>query len=211
MSVDLSTLIESLPLSLLAPWAGEPPWRLTAEAEAIVSRLLAELPIGDFVLAGGIALHRTATIEMGAILKPPAIVGARAFVAAGAYVRGGVWLDEACSVGPGSEVKSSFLFRSSRLAHFNFVGDSILGADVNLEAGSVIANHRNDRTDREIRVRIADRVIRTGVDKFGALIGDGARIGANAVLAPGTLIARHQVVGRLVLIDQDVDPLTSKT
>jgi bifunctional N-acetylglucosamine-1-phosphate-uridyltransferase/glucosamine-1-phosphate-acetyltransferase GlmU-like protein len=61
-----------------------------------------------------------------------------------AYLRAGVWLGEGCVVGPGAELTSSFLFAGSKLAHFNFVGDSILGNDVNLEAGSIVANHRNE-------------------------------------------------------------------
>lgn len=52
-----------------------------------------------------------------------------------AYLRGGVWLERSCVVGPGAELKSSFLFDGSKLAHFNFVGDSIVGCEVNLEAG----------------------------------------------------------------------------
>lgn len=44
--------------------------------------------------------------------------------------------------------------------------------------------------------------IETGVDKFGALVGDGVKIGANAVVAPGAFIAPGMVVPRLVLLDQ---------
>jgi NDP-sugar pyrophosphorylase family protein len=160
----------------------------------------------EFRRDGEVAIHRTATIESGAVVKGPAIIGARCFVAAGAYLRGGVWLDERCVVGPGAEVKSSFAFRGSKLAHLNFVGDTILGSDVNLEAGSVVANHRNERADKQVRVRIGTELLATGVEKFGALVGDGARIGANTVLAPGTLIKPGAVVPRLSLVDQEQGP-----
>ena len=113
------------------------------------------------------------------MVKGPAIIGAECFIANGAYLRGGVWLDERCIIGPGSELKSSFVFSGSKLAHLNFVGDTILGSDVNLEAGSVIANHRNERIDKQIRVRIGAMLHSTGVEKFGALVGDRVRIGAN--------------------------------
>lgn len=99
-------------------------------------------------------------------------------------------------------MKSSLLFAGSRLAHLNFVGDSILGADVNCEAGAVIANFRNERKDRRIRILQDGEVIDTGVERFGAVLGDGARIGANAVIAPGALLAPSQVVPRLGLVDQ---------
>lgn len=37
----------------------------------------------------------------------------------------------------------------SKLAHVNFVGGSILGADVNLEAGAIITNRRNELDEKE--------------------------------------------------------------
>lgn len=201
----MPTVLEFIALARSSPlsrWIEQPPWLITAKATAIVRSILDGLP-ADFRRNGEIAIHRTATIEDGAVVKGAAIIGPGCFVASGPYLRGGAWLDEACVIGPGSELKSSFMFHGTKLAHFNFVGESILGADVNLEAGSVIANHRNERTDKEIHVRIGDGLVATGVEKFGALVGDGAKIGANAVIAPGALIAPGTVIGRLSLVDQD--------
>ena len=90
----------------------------------------------------------------------------------------------------------------STLAHLNFVGDSIKGADVNVEAGAVVANHYNERRNREIRVYIRGQEIRSGVEKFGAVIGDHCRLGANAVLSPGTVLEPNAVVSRLALVNQ---------
>jgi NDP-sugar pyrophosphorylase family protein len=190
---------------LPAPYRGRAPWQLTAQSAALVRTLLAERAGDEFVVTEEIAVHRTAIIEPGAVLKGPLIVGRGCWIAAGAYLRGGCWLGERCILGPGAELKSSLMFAGSKLAHFNFVGDSILGRDVNLEAGAVVCNYRNERGDKEIRVRVDGRAIATGVDKFGALIGDGARIGANAVLAPGTVLAPGIVVPRAWAIDQDAD------
>jgi acetyltransferase-like isoleucine patch superfamily enzyme len=64
---------------------------------------------------------------------------------------------------------------------------------VNLEAESVICNHRNEH-------RAAGSP--AAAVQFGALIGDGTRIGANAVLAPGTVLRPNSIVGRLELVDQ---------
>lgn len=157
----------------------------------------------EFRREGEIACHASAVIEPGAAIKGPAIIGQGCFVAASALLRGGVWLDEGCVIGAGVELKSVFMFSGSRAAHFNFIGDSVVGSDVNFEAGSVVANHRNERQDKRIRVTFDGNAIETGTEKFGALIGDGSRIGANAVLAPGTLLKPRTVVPRLGLIDQD--------
>ena len=91
---------------------------------------------------------------------------------------------------------------SSTLAHLCFVGDSLIGSDVNLEAGVVVANHWNERAEQAITVRVGGQSIQTSVVKFGALIGDHSRVGANAVLSPGTVLAPRTVVARLGLVDQ---------
>lgn len=155
----------------------------------------------EYRIYDGFAIHPSATVEPGAVLKGVGIIGPRCFVAAGAYLRGGVYLDADCVVGPGSELKITVMLANSCVAHFNFVGDSILGSDVNIEAGAVIANHRNELPGRTIRIAIGNETVDTGISKFGSLIGDHARIGANAVLAPGTLLSPRTTAGRLQLID----------
>jgi len=98
------------------------------------------------------------------------------------------------------------VFGGTALAHLNFVGDSVVGAGVNMEAGSVVCNHRNERSDKQIFVRSGQggALQGTGCEKFGALIGDGVRIGANAVIAPGALLLPGSVIGRASLLDQEV-------
>ena len=192
--LQIQDFIATCPSSALAAWATRPPFDLTSSSAAVVRELLSVLSPLEYLFTGEVAIHRTAAIEPGATLKGPLIVGAECFVASGSYIRGGCWLAEQCTVGPGVELKSSFVFAQTTLAHFNFVGDSIVGANVNLEAGAIVCNFRNERPAAERRA------------KFGALIGDGSRIGANAVLAPGTILPSHTVVARLALIDHELSP-----
>ena len=119
-----------------------------------VPTISATLPTDEFDISDELAVHRSAVVELGAVLKGPLILGAGCFVAAGAYVRGGNWVAERCILGPGAELKSSFVFGGTKLAHFNFVGDSVLGEDVNLEAGSIICNYRNERASNDVLVRL---------------------------------------------------------
>ncbi|MCI8211196.1 transferase [Pseudomonas sp. S25] len=177
------------------------PWQMTQQCENFVSTIMANLG-PDYERQGDIAIHKTARVEDGAVLKGVIVIGPNCFIAAGAYLRGGVFLGSDCIVGPSCELKSSFMLDRSKLAHFNFVGDSLLGQDVNIEAGAVIANYRNEFAGAHIRIQHGDRTIETGVAKFGALVGDGSRIGANAVIAPGALLQRGSVVPRLGLVDQ---------
>ena len=201
--IRLTEYIAGFHQSPLAPWAELAPWELAIQAPVIVRQLLGQLPPDDYVIHDEIAIHRTAIVEPGALLKPPLIIGAHCFIASGSLLRGGCWLDEHCIIGPGAELKTSFVFSASKLAHFNFVGDSVLGHGINLEAGSIVANYRNERDDKEVQVRIDGVLQRTGCDKFGALLGDQCRIGANAVLAPGSVLKPARVVGRGQLFDAE--------
>jgi len=178
------------------------PWKLTADLSHLIERFATSLDASAFRESAGVLVHHKATIEPGAIIKPPAIISAGCLVASTAYLRGGVLLDREVTIGPACEVKSTIVLDSSSLAHLSFVGDSVVGSDVNLEAGVVVANHVNERPDQKIAIHIGGESIPTGVLKFGALIGDHSRIGANAVLSPGTVLPPHTVVARLGLIDQ---------
>jgi NDP-sugar pyrophosphorylase family protein len=200
-SVSVGEFVRRFSSGAFSGLAAMPPWRLTGAIAQIVSGRLARLG-RDYRVKGDIGVHETARIEEGAVVKGPAIIGPSCFIAACAYLRGGVFLEEGCIVGPSAELKSSFMFKGSKLAHLNFVGDSILGEDVNCEAGSMIANHRNELDDKRIKIAFQGRVVETGVDKFGALIGDGVRLGANAVVAPGALILPGTIIERLQLVDQ---------
>ncbi|MBC3372309.1 transferase [Pseudomonas sp. SWRI92] len=177
------------------------PWAVTQDCENRILALLEALGAG-YRRQGNIAVHETAVIEQGAVLKGAVIIGEGCFVATGAYLRGGVYLGRNCIIGPSCELKSTFMLDGSKLAHFNFVGDSLIGESVNVEAGAIIANYRNELDGAAIKIRHEDYVIETGVSKFGALVGDGCKIGANAVIAPGALLRPKTYVPRLGLIDQ---------
>ncbi|TDK51844.1 DapH/DapD/GlmU-related protein [Pseudomonas moraviensis] len=177
------------------------PWAVVQDCESRILKLLETLGPG-YRRRNNCAIHETAIVEQGAVLKGAIIIGEGCFVAAGAYLRGGVYLGKNCIVGPSCELKSTFMLDGSKLAHFNFVGDSLIGEAVNIEAGAIIANYRNELDGADIKIRHEDQVIETGVSKFGALVGDGCKIGANAVIAPGALLRPDTRVPRLGLIDQ---------
>ena len=157
----------------------------------------------DYIRRGEAIIHPTAVVEENVIFRGPTIMGAGCHVKANAYFRKGVWLGEDVTIGPGCEIKRSLICDRTAIAHFNYIGNSLIGADVNFEAGSITANHFNEREDKSISVLVDGRRHPTGVTKFGAVVGDGCRIGANAVLSPGTILLPGTVVGRLQLVDQE--------
>lgn len=136
-------------------------------------------------------------------IEGPVIIGENCDIRHGAYIRPGTIISDNCVIGHASEVVRSIVLPGAKLPHFNYVGDSIIGKGVNLGAGVRIANLRLD--EKEIIIHFEGERIRTGLKKFGALVGDGAMIGCNAVLNPGTIIQPHArvapgvVVGGVVL------------
>lgn len=177
------------------------PWQLANRIEELLAAFFETLP-GHYIIRDNLAYHESAVIEAGALIRGRAIIGPGCYIASSALLRSGVLLGKGVTIGPGSEIKSSVIADNSSLAHFNYIGNSLVGSDVNFEAGSVIANHHNDRIDKRIFVRIPDNgIFDTGETKFGALVGDRCKIGANAVLSPGTLLLPDTIVKRLTLIE----------
>ncbi len=177
------------------------PWDITNDLSNILRKISPSLG-DDFLIKDNIAIHKTAVIESGVTLKGPVIIGENCFIGANAYFREGVYLCSSVKIGPGCEIKSSIIFDHSTAAHFNYIGNSIIGSHVNFEAGSIAANHYNERTDKQISVLVNSAIIQTGVEKFGALVGDHSKIGANAILSPGTILKPNSIVKRLELVEQ---------
>lgn len=197
---EVSDYVDRLP-PCLVDQGSQPPWVAASEAAAVVAQVIGMLP-AHFEIRGDVAIHRSATVHSSVVITGPTIVDEGAVVGPYCRLREGVYLGRQTSLGPSTEVKSSFVNAGSALAHLNYVGNSVIGEDVNLEAGVVVANHFNERVDKVIFVLADGERTATGVTKFGAAIGSGSRIGANAVTTPGTLLRKNSIVGRLELVDQ---------
>lgn len=190
----LPPLFDALP----APWAERfdplAPWALLGEP---LAEVLAALPserieaaLGpDVHLAGdGIVIGRGTRIHPTAVIEGPVWIGEDVEIRPGAYVRGGVWIGDGCVVGANTEVKCAILLPHAKAPHLNYVGDSILGAGVNLGAGTVLSNFRHD--GGEVRIPAAGGALATGRRKLGAILGDGVLTGCNCVLHPGAVVGR---------------------
>jgi NDP-sugar pyrophosphorylase family protein len=177
------------------------PWEIIDNLEEILLQIIKGLD-SNYKIESNIAIHNSATIEQGVILKGTIVIAENCFVGANAYLRGPIYLGCAVKVGPSSEIKQSILLDDTAIAHFNYIGNSIIGKNINFEAGSICANHLNERPDKTIFITLNNLMIDTKVKKFGALVGDNSKIGANAVLSPGTILQKESIVKRLELIEQ---------
>ncbi len=188
------------------------PWEAIARLGETLARLLPPgVVIADRAVVEGAVLQgdrilvsEEAAIEPGAvILDGPVFVGPGARVRAGAYVRGPAFVGRGAIVGHATEVKNGILLARARAPHFNYVGDSILGHEVNLGAGSILSNFRLD--GRSIKVTWEGRRLDTGLRKLGALVGDGASIGCNVVCNPGTILLPGTLVAPVRTVSGTVE------
>lgn len=137
--------------------------------------------VGDRIVVG-----KGSRIAPGATLEGPIFIGEDVDIRPGAYLRGGVWIGDGCTVGAHTEVKRSILLPGAKAPHLNYVGDSILGAGVNLGAGTILSNFRHD--GREVLITTPEGKLSTGRRKLGAILGDGVNTGCNCVLHPGVVV-----------------------
>jgi NDP-sugar pyrophosphorylase family protein len=146
----------------------------------------------------GVHLEGPVHIEPGvdlpayATIIGPAWIGAGTQIRQGALIRGNVIAGEGCVLGNASEFKNCLLMDGVQAPHYNYVGDSILGNRAHLGAGAICSNLRLDR--KAVVVHLASGAVDTGLKKFGAILGDEAEVGCNAVLNPGTCLGRKSLV-----------------
>ncbi|MDY7038425.1 MAG: glucose-1-phosphate thymidylyltransferase [Thermodesulfobacteriota bacterium] len=147
---------------------------------------------GATLFDSNIFIGKGTAIEPGALIKGPTIIGNKTEVRQGAYVRGNCLIGDSCVVGHTTEVKTAIMLNDAKAGHFAYIGDSILGNNVNLGAGTKLANLKI--MDFEMKFRIEGAVYRTGLRKLGAILGDNAETGCNSVTSPGTLFGKGTLV-----------------
>jgi UDP-N-acetylglucosamine diphosphorylase / glucose-1-phosphate thymidylyltransferase / UDP-N-acetylgalactosamine diphosphorylase / glucosamine-1-phosphate N-acetyltransferase / galactosamine-1-phosphate N-acetyltransferase len=130
-------------------------------------------------------------IEPNTYIKGPCFIGKNCQIRHGAYIRGNVITGDGCIIGHGTEIKNSILLNNVRASHFVYIGDSILGNDVNIGANATLANYRLDR--EEVSFSFQNNKINTGLKKFGSVIGDNTQIGCNTVLNPATFLGKNVI------------------
>lgn len=147
---------------------------------------------GAVLMGSRIALGHGVLVESGALIKSPAIIGDYTEIRQGAYLRGYCLTGTHCVIGHTTEVKHSIFLDHAKAGHFAYLGDSILGRDVNLGAGTKFANLRF--LPGNVTIRTSEGLIDTGRRKFGAILGDKVQTGCNSVTNPGTLIGKEGIL-----------------
>ena len=173
------------------------PWDMLTANEYILS-FVEDTRLGvieeNVVIRGPVYFAKGTVIKSGTYIEGPVIIGENTTVGPNAYLRPGTTVGCDCHIGHAVEIKNSIIFDKTKVPHYNYIGDSVIGSGCNFGAGTKIANLRHDHGI----VKVAG--ISTGRKKFGAVIGDnvlfgincsvntGSSIGSGCKIAPNTLV-----------------------
>ena len=175
--------------------SSEYPWEIIPKIKSYIKELVEKGMEGYERIADGVLAGKNVKIYPTAVIEGYAIIGEGSVIRTGAFLRGNVIIGRGCVVGNSTEIKNSILLDSTEAAHYNYIGDSILGNKAHLGAGVICSNLKADGKNVVIR---ADKNYETNLRKTGAFLGDGADIGCGCVLNPGTVVGKNTSVYPLV-------------
>ncbi len=168
------------------------PWELLPANETLLAGIEAqnEGTIEDnVVIKGTVSIGKDTIIRSGSYIVGPVVIGQNCDIGPSSYIRPSTSIDDNCHIGSAVEVKNSIIMKGSKIPHHNYVGDSVIGEECNLGAGTKIANLRLDKKN----VWIAN--IDTRRRKLGAIIGDRVETGINTCIDVGCIIGNNTHIG----------------
>ena len=184
----------------------EYPWHLLQLNEEVLSMMETSEIAGEIhplaYVDGHIHLGRGSVILPGVYIEGNVIIGENCQVGPNAYIHGNTSIANNCRVGNAVEIYNSVIYPNTQIKHLSYVGDSIVGAHVQLGAGTVIANYRHDGTNH--RSLVEGRLVDTQRKNFGAVIGDGVRTGINTCVYPGRKIGPGRLTNPNATVSKDL-------
>lgn len=159
-------------------------------------------------------------IEEGVTIHGKVVLGKNSIIRSGTYILGPVFIGEGCDIGPNSylrkytylgnnvnvgnavEIKNSIIMDGTNVNHLSYVGDSVIGANCNVAAGTNIANLRFD--NKNVKMKIKGEKFDCGVRKLGAVFGDNVKTGINSSFNPGVKVGINSAVGSGTIIYEDI-------
>ncbi|MHA1267358.1 MAG: bifunctional sugar-1-phosphate nucleotidylyltransferase/acetyltransferase [Candidatus Helarchaeota archaeon] len=160
----------------------------------------------NVTLIGKIGIGKGTRIRSGSYLIGPLLIGEHCDIGPNCYIRPYCCFGENVHVGHACELKNTIIFDNSSVPHLSYIGDTIIGSEVNLGAGTITANLRFDK--KTVKVNIKGKRMDSGRKKMGAIIGDYSQTGIGATIMPGVKIGPFSIVGSNVTVYEDVPPNT---
>ncbi|PIN86032.1 glucose-1-phosphate thymidylyltransferase [Candidatus Woesearchaeota archaeon CG10_big_fil_rev_8_21_14_0_10_44_13] len=172
-------------------------WDLLAANELMLKDIKKEIKgeiEANVTMKGEVIVGEGTVVKSGVYIEGPVAIGKNCAIGPNAYLRASTSIGDNCKIGHEVEIKNSIIFDNSAVPHLSYIGDSVIGENVNIGAGSVTANLRHDKgiirtsMKKDIEGEVKEDIIETGLHKFGTIIGDNAKIGIKTIIYPGRKI-----------------------
>ncbi|MDH5461265.1 MAG: sugar phosphate nucleotidyltransferase [Candidatus Bathyarchaeota archaeon] len=181
------------------------PWDLLEANRQILSRVepmvKGEIEDGTHLI-GPVAVAKDARIRSGAYIEGPIFIDRNSDIGPNCYIRPYTSIGKNVRIGNGCEIKNSIIMDKTHIGHLSYVGDSVIGEDCNLGAGTTVANFRLD--SKSVRMIIKDKVVDSERRKLGVILGDSVKTGINTLFMPGVKVGHNSQIGPNLVISRDV-------
>ncbi len=181
------------------------PWDLLEANE----RALAHLPGGvkgsveqGTVLKGTVLIQENTVVKSGCYIEGPVYIGGDSRIGPNTRIRPHTSIQDRVVVGASCEIKNSIIMNGTKIPHLSYVGDSIIGENCNLGAGTITANIRFD--EKNLKMRVKGRLQDSGRKKMGVIMGDKVQTGINVSILPGVRVGSGSWLGPGAIISKDV-------
>ena len=163
------------------------PWHLLDANEYWLNTFLTHSICGEVSphahLNGRISIGEGTVIRSGVVIDGPVCIGKNCSIGPNCWLRPGTSIGNGCRVGQAVEIKNSILMDGAACPHLSYVGDSVLGENVNFGAGTITANVRHD--GKTVHSIVKDVPVDSGRRKLGAIVGANVHTGINTSIYPG--------------------------
>lgn len=181
------------------------PWELIEVNEELIGKLKTEIKgtvEAGAVIHGEVFLDEGSVIKAGVYIEGNVYIGKNCDIGPNSYIRGNTYFCDNVHVGNAVEIKNSIIMENTNVSHLSYVGDSVIGSNCNIAAGTNIANLRFDNAT--IKTKIKNQKIDSGRRKLGAIIGDSVKTGINSSFSPGVKVGHNSTIGSGVLLYEDL-------
>ncbi len=136
--------------------------------------------------SGPIYIGKDAEIMEGSIVRGPFALGEHSALKLGTKIYGPTTVGPHCKVG--GEVNNSVIFGYSNKAHDGFLGNSVIAEWCNLGADTNNSNLKNNYGNVKIYNYAQNKLINTGLQFCGLIMGDHSKSGINTMFNTGTVV-----------------------
>ena len=165
------------------------PWDLIEANNVLVSEIKNDIKgriEKNVIVKGKLIVGKGTEILSGTYIKGNVIIGENCLIGPNCYLRGNTSIGDGCHIGQAVEIKNSVIMDNAKVPHLSYIGDSVIGENSNLGAGTITANLKHD--NKNVRSVVKGKIVDTGRRKFGTIIADDVHTGINTTIYPGRKI-----------------------